>query len=86
MDKLKVENFGPIGKADVTFGDLTFLVGAQASGKSLFLELLKLLVDKDAIVETLRKYNYIINKNNASYLLDAFFGMVWLGCGQKIRK
>ena len=63
MDKLKVENFGPIEKADVTFGDLTFLVGAQASGKSLFLELLKLLVDKDAIVETLRKYNYIINKN-----------------------
>ena len=40
MDKLKVENFGPIAKADVTFGDLTFLVGAQASGKSLFLELL----------------------------------------------
>ena len=36
MDKLKVENFGPIEKADVTFGDLTFLVGAQASGKVCF--------------------------------------------------
>ena len=86
MDKLKVENFGPIGKADVTFGDLTFLVGAQASGKSLFLELLKLLVDKDAIVETLRKYNYIINKNNASYLLDAFFGNGMAGVWTKDTK
>lgn len=86
MDKLKVENFGPIGKADVTFGDLTFLVGAQASGKSLFLELLKLLVDKDAIVETLRKYNYIINKNNASYLLDAFFGNGMAGAWTKDTK
>ena len=86
MDKLKVENFGPIEKADVTFGDLTFLVGAQASGKSLFLELLKLLVDKDAIVETLRKYNYIINKNNASYLLDAFFGNGMAGVWRKDTK
>ena len=86
MDKLKVENFGPIAKADVTFGDLTFLVGAQASGKSLFLELLKLLVDKDAIVETLRKYNYIINKNNASYLLDAFFGNGMAGVWRKDTK
>lgn len=36
MNTLKVENFGPIGEADVSFGDLAFLVGAQASGKSLF--------------------------------------------------
>ena len=86
MDKLKVENFGPIEKADVTFGDLTFLVGAQASGKSLFLELLKLLVDKNAIVETLRKYNYIINKNNASNLLDAFFGNGMAGVWRKDTK
>lgn len=74
MNELKVENFGPIGKAHVEFGDLTILVGAQASGKSLFLELLKLLEDKDAIVETLRKYNYIISKSNVSYLLEAYFG------------
>lgn len=74
MNHLEVENFGPIGNVDVNFGDLTFLVGAQASGKSLFLELLKLLEDKDAIVATLRKYNYIINKKTVSNLLDAYFG------------
>ena len=61
MNTLKVENFGPIGEADVSFGDITFLVGAQALGKSLFLELLKLLEDKGAIINTLRKYNYIIS-------------------------
>lgn len=74
MNTLKVENFGPIGKADVSFGDLTFLVGAQASGKSLFLELLKLLEDKGAIINTLRKYNYIISKKVTSNLMDAYFG------------
>lgn len=71
METLKVENFGPIRTADVTFGDLTFLVGAQASGKSLFLELAKLVEDRAAIVANLKKYNYIINRNN---LLDAYFG------------
>ena len=42
MKSLKIKNFGPIGNVDVKFGDLTFLVGPQASGKSLFWELLKL--------------------------------------------
>lgn len=74
MNSLKVKNFGPLGQVDVEFGDLTFLVGAQASGKSLFLELLKLLEDKDSIVSTLKRYNYIISKNNVLNLLDAFFG------------
>ncbi len=30
MESLKIENFGPIGNVNVTFGDLTFLVGPQA--------------------------------------------------------
>ncbi len=74
MEELKIRNFGPISEADVVFGDLTFLVGAQASGKSLFLEMLKLLTDKDAVIATLLRYNYIIDKDNVSNLLDAFFG------------
>ncbi|MCP5524840.1 MAG: AAA family ATPase [Verrucomicrobiales bacterium] len=43
--QLRVENFGPIRQADVTFSDLTVLVGPQATGKSILLQLLKLLVD-----------------------------------------
>ena len=65
MESLKIKNFGPIGNVNVAFGDLTFLVGPQASGKSLFLELLKYIVDKDFILSTLRKYNYIIDKKKA---------------------
>ena len=42
---LKVQNFGPIKQADVTFGDLTVFVGPQATGKSILLQVLKLLVD-----------------------------------------
>lgn len=74
MTKLKVENFGPIKSVDVNLGDLTILVGPQASGKSLFLELFKLVIDKNSIVETLRKYNYILSKTDMGPILDYYFG------------
>lgn len=74
MDRLYVNNFGPIGSVDVQFGDLTFLIGPQASGKSLFLELLKFIVDKDNIQATLRKYNYILDKRNPQKVFDIYFG------------
>lgn len=73
MRSLHVQNFGPIGDVDVRFEDLTILVGAQASGKSIFLQLLKLLIDKDHILTTLDRYNYVWSKNPAS-VLDLFFG------------
>ena len=59
-----IKKFGPIKKAHVNFGDLTILVGAQATGKSMFLEMLKLVVDKNSILDNLSKYNYILNKYN----------------------
>lgn len=74
MESLNIKNFGPIGNVDVKFGDLTFLVGPQASGKSLFLELLKYIEDKEFVLSTLRKYNYIIDKKNPQKVLDIFFG------------
>lgn len=74
MKKIIVDDFGPIGHAEVEFGDLTILVGAQASGKSLFLELTKLMVDKNSIINNLKKYNYILGKNDQTNLLDAYFG------------
>ena len=33
MESLIIKNFGPIEEVNVKFGDLTFLVGPQASGK-----------------------------------------------------
>ena len=69
---LCVRNFGPIRNVDVNFGDLTVLIGPQASGKSLFLELFKLVKDKAHIVSTLKKYNYILMNRCMSIKLKQF--------------
>ncbi|MCI6336023.1 MAG: AAA family ATPase, partial [Bacteroidales bacterium] len=61
MNKFQISNFGPIKNLDVELGDLTILLGPQASGKTLFLQLAKLIVDKDYIVQNLLKYNYVID-------------------------
>lgn len=74
MNNLKVNDFGPIHEVDVTFGDLTVLVGPQASGKSLFLELFKLIKDRRHIISTLRKYNYILSRASVKPLLDCYLG------------
>lgn len=73
MEQLKVKFFGPIEEADVHFGDLTLLVGPQASGKSIFVQLLKLLIDKNNIRKTLEQYNYIWGKD-VDKILDFYFG------------
>lgn len=74
MENFKVENFGPIRHANVDFGDLTIILGPQASGKSLFLELFKLIKDKNHIVSTLKSYNYILEDSNSASLLEYYFG------------
>lgn len=75
MERLKVKSFGPINNADVNFGDLTLLIGPQASGKSIFIQLLKLLIDKSQIRNTLQQYNYIWdNKTDKDKILDLYFG------------
>ncbi len=73
MERLKIQNLGPIGCADIEFGDLTFFVGPQASGKSIALEAMKLIEDRDSIIETLDRYNYILG-HNAKKILNVYFG------------
>ncbi len=73
MKHLQVKNLGPIGIADIELGDLTFFVGPQASGKSLALESLKLIEDRDSIIETLDRYNYIIG-HNPKRILNVYYG------------
>lgn len=58
MKRLEVEGFGPIKRADIEFGDLTVLVGPQASGKSLFVQLLKAVEDAGAIRSDLKNYGF----------------------------
>lgn len=71
--RLKVENFGPIKSADVEFGDLTVLVGPQATGKSIFLQLLKLLIDIRHIKYEFRRAG-IDWLDSFAQFLDVYFG------------
>jgi energy-coupling factor transporter ATP-binding protein EcfA2 len=73
MEKLKVKSLGPINDADIEFGDLTLLVGPQASGKSILLQLIKLIMDRHNIPSVLKQNNYEWGKNKENFL-DLFFG------------
>lgn len=58
MTQLNIKNLGQIKSANIDFGDLTLFVGAQATGKSILLQLIKLLFDISNIKDTLLKYGY----------------------------
>jgi hypothetical protein len=72
MNRLRASNIGPITEADVRFGDLTVFVGPQATGKSIFLQLLKLLVDRPAIHRTMKTFG--ISAPNSERFFDLYFG------------
>lgn len=72
MKKISIRNLGPIKEADIEFGDLTILVGPQASGKSILLQMVKLFNDKNVIFDRLKKHGYVWS--NANDFLELFFG------------
>jgi predicted ATP-dependent endonuclease of OLD family len=45
MKTLNINYLGQIKEASLSFGDLTVLIGPQATGKSIALQLLKLMLD-----------------------------------------
>jgi hypothetical protein len=67
-DRLGMKNVGPIRAADVTFGDLTVIVGPQATGKSIFLQTLKLVLDRDHIHDTFRHHSMVFNGDGSAFL------------------
>lgn len=69
--KLNISNLGPIRNVDVEFGDLTILIGPQASGKTLVLQILKMILDKDNIIQDLERYGYNVQPNQ---LLNTYLG------------
>lgn len=73
MEKFVIKHFGLINDVSISFGDLTLLIGPQASGKSITLETLKLAIDRDHIINTLDRYNYIIG-HNTDKILNVYFG------------
>jgi energy-coupling factor transporter ATP-binding protein EcfA2 len=71
--RLQLKNVGQIEDADIEFGDLTVLVGPQATGKSIFLQFLRLLVDTGYVIDELRKHGLVWNKDIAHFL-DIYLG------------
>ena len=72
-DSITVKEFGPIQEVNAELGDLTVLIGAQASGKSLFLQMFKLIKDRGAILKSLENYGFVVN-NKLENLLNRYLG------------
>ncbi len=73
MKRLIVNSLGQIREADITFGDLTVFVGEQASGKSILLQLMKLILDVGDITQTLKKNGYDWHEKTENFL-SLYFG------------
>lgn len=71
--QLTLRHLGPIQRADVSFGDLTVIVGPQATGKSIFLQTLKLLIDRDQIHDMFKHHSMSFNGHPEAFL-DGYYG------------
>lgn len=72
MTTLTVRNFAQIENASIEFGDLTVLVGPQATGKSLLLQWLKVGIDASEVVYALRQAGHDVK--TPENLIDLVFG------------
>jgi energy-coupling factor transporter ATP-binding protein EcfA2 len=70
--KLSIKNFAHLKDVDITFGDLTVLVGPQGAGKSLALQWLKVALDGRQIVDALKAAGHPTDR--AEVLIDLIFG------------
>ncbi len=71
--RLQLKNVGQIQDANIEFGDLTVLVGPQATGKSIFLQFLRLLVDTGYVIDELRKHGFVWNRD-IRHFIDIYLG------------
>lgn len=73
MKSIQVTELAQIQEADITFGDMTVFVGEQASGKSILLQLIKLVLDTDAIIHSLKVRGFDWEKRREDFL-QLYFG------------
>jgi hypothetical protein len=73
MSTLYLRNIAQLREAEIGFGDLTVLVGPQATGKSIALQFLKLIVDTGYVQGELQKYGLDWSKRLPDFL-DTYFG------------
>lgn len=69
---LMIRNFAQIQEATIEFRDLTVLVGAQGTGKSLVLQWLKAAIDGKYIVQALRDAGQEVSRKT---IIDLIFGI-----------
>lgn len=70
--KLSIQNFAHLKNVNLSFGDLTVLVGPQGAGKSLALQWMKVAMDGRQIVEALRAAGHPVERSEV--LIDLIFG------------
>lgn len=73
MTTLNIQNLGQIKEASLSFGDLTVFVGPQATGKSIALQLLKLMLDAGQVQAEMGKYG-LDWEHSLPEFLDVYFG------------
>jgi hypothetical protein len=67
-----LEKCGPIDSVSMDLGDLTILVGPQATGKSIALQMLKLAEEYPAIKRTMVDYAFNPSRSRAGFVSDYF--------------
>ena len=70
---LSIRNFAQLSSVNLELGDLTVVVGAQGTGKSLALQWLKAAIDGKQIVDALQEAGQDTKKPEA--LIDLIFGV-----------
>ena len=87
MEHIRLTSLGQITEADISFGDLTVFVGEQASGKSVLLQLMKLILDAGDITQTLKKHGFDWHGKTYNFL-SLYFGEgmdgIWDNASTKI--
>ena len=73
MERIQVTKLAQIPEADITFGDMTIFVGEQATGKSILLQLVKLVLDTEAIVQSLKRNGFDWQEKREKFLY-LYFG------------
>ena len=72
MKSLKLKNIGPITDANIEFGDLTVFVGGQAMGKSIAMEMVKIIEDAGYIRQRMESFGLDCSKPEK--LFSNYFG------------
>lgn len=72
MKLLKLKNIGPVTEANIEFGDLTVFVGGQAMGKSIAMEMVKLIEDAGYIRQRMESFGLDCSKPEK--LFSNYFG------------